>query len=105
MRYEKQEISRQNTQIREDRPILNETLKNMLTIYIVSSTFIYTGFLIGYVSCVNCYMRCFNAPNIIIYLQCDMAGGYNSGGQRLVRLWDRAMAYRTHPLPIHPPKC
>ena len=62
--------------------ILNGALKNTLTVYSVLSPFIYIGLLINYASCVNRYMHYFNAPNILIYLQCVMAGGYNSGRQQ-----------------------
>ena len=85
--------------------ILNGVVQSKLTFYSVHPSFIYIGCLIDYAPCVKHYMHFLNAPNIIIYLQCVMVGGYNSNEQYLAHLWDSAMGHQTHPLSIHHPKC
>ena len=72
----------------------------------MNTPFIYTGLLVGHAPHVNRYIHFLTLLiYFIFYILRAMSGGYNSGGQHLARLWDSAMAHRTHMLPIRRLKC
>ena len=103
-RTHQRNVIRIDTEIREDNILLESlTLQKLHTPLVEDFYSLYTWCSVGHASRVPLHFF-YLTLLISFYISHRVSVGYYSGGQHLARLWDSAMACRTHPS-IRPPKC